>query len=154
MHIGHLKDKTERIERVDVPIVTHLKHVILKIYVVVRVRIVLEQRCLAVTFKIDIIIRIDLRQLPESIRFFSPIIKHKREHFLTQPTVDIREIHASITGRKHSVQTAHHIAFGLDIDDTSLTGSVVFGGRIRDDFDLLNRIAVCSIEHRFELLAA
>ena len=79
MHIRYLQNKTESIDRVDVPIVADLEHVILKIHVIVRVRIVLEQRCLAVTFKIDIIIRIDLRQLSESIRFFSPIIEHKRE---------------------------------------------------------------------------
>ena len=32
LHIRHLKDKTECIDRVDIPIVTHLDHVILEIH--------------------------------------------------------------------------------------------------------------------------
>ena len=65
-----------------------------------------------------------------------------------------QEIHTSVARRQHSVQTFHHIALGLDIDDTALSGRIVFGTRVGDDLDLLNRVSVRSIKHGLQLLSA
>ena len=154
VHERHLKNKSKRVERIHIPVVTDLQHVVLEIDVVVRIGVILQCRRLARRLKIYIVLREDLRELTESIGFLSAVIEHEREHFLVQPAFDIPEIHSSITGRKHSVQTFHHIPFGLDIDDSALTRSVVFGRRIRDNFDLLYRVSVCSVQHGFELLTA
>ena len=72
---------------------------------------------------------------------------------MIQPTLDIAEIHAAITGRKHTIEAFHHIALGLDIDNTTLPRRIVFSRRIGDDFYLLYRVAVGSVQHGFELLA-
>ena len=153
VHERHLKDETEGIERVDIPVVAYFEHVVLEIHGVIRIGIVLEERRLAVRLKINIILRKDLRELAECIGFLTAVVEHKRKHFLTQPALDITEIHAAITGRKHSVKALHHVALGLDIDDTTLPRGIVFSGRIRDNLYLLYRVAVRTVQHGFELLA-
>ena len=152
IHERHLKDESEGIERVDIPIVADLEHVVLEIEVVVRIGVILQSRRLAVGLKVNVILRKDLRELAEGIGLLAAVVEHEGEHLLIQPTLDIAEIHATITGRKHSVKAFHHIALGLDIDDTALPRRIVFGGRIGDDLNLLDGVSVRSIEHGFELL--
>ena len=154
IHIRHLQNESERIERVDVPIVADLEHIVLEIRTVSGTRITLNSRRFAVGLKLDIILRKDLRELPERVGLLPAIIKVERDHVHLQPTVDIAEVHTSVAGRQHTVQTFHHIAFGLDIDDTTLPACIVFGRRIGDDFDLLDGVSVRSVEHGLELLSA
>ena len=153
-HIRHIEDETERIDRIDIPIVTYLQHVVLKTGVVMRIGVVLERRRLAGCLEVHIILRIDLRQLGKGIGFFAAIVKIQRCVLGIQPSVHIAKIHTSVGGREHTIKTTHHIALGLDIDDTALTGRIVFGGRIGDNLYLLDRVAVCTVEHGFQLLAA
>ena len=85
IHERHLKDESEGVERVDIPIVTDLEHVILEIRGVIRIRVVLEERRLAVGLKVDIILRKDLRELSERIGFLATVVEHEGEHLLIQP---------------------------------------------------------------------
>ena len=153
IHIRYLKDKTERVERVNIPIVAEFEHVVMEGNIVVGIGIVLQRGCLAVGLKIDIVLRKDLRQLAERVCFLAAVIEHKRDHILIQPALDIAEIHASVTGRKHTIEAFHHIALGLDINNPTLPRRIVFGRRIGDNFDFLNRVAIGTIKHGLELLS-
>ena len=152
IHERHLKDESEGVERVDIPIVSDLEHVVLEIEVVVRIGVILQSRRLAVRLIINIVLRKDLCELSESVGLLAAVVKHEGEHLLIQPAFDIAEIHATITGREHTVEAFHHIALGLDIDDTTLPRRIVFGGRIGDDLNLLDSVSVRAVKHGFELL--
>ena len=100
VHERHLKDEAECIERVDIPIVTDLEHVILEIHGIIRIGVVLQRRRFAVRLKINVVLRKDLGELSESVRLLAAVIEHEREHFLIQPTFDIAEIHAASHNRQ------------------------------------------------------
>ena len=80
LHIRHLKDKTECVDRVDIPIVTHLHHIILEIHRIAGIGIVLQRRGLAISFEVNIILRKDLGELAEGIGFLAAVIKVERYH--------------------------------------------------------------------------
>ena len=154
VHIRDLQDKTERIGRVDIPVVAHLHHVVLEAQVIARTGITLHRGRLAIRLKLDIVLRIHLGQLTEGIGLLAAVVEVERNHIHLQPTLHIAEIHSSVAGRQHTVQTLHHVALGLDIDDSTLTAGIVFRRWIRDNLYLLDRITVRTVEHSFELLTA
>ena len=97
-HIGHLENETEGVDRVDIPIVTHLHHIILEIHRIARIGIVLQRRGLAISFEVNIILRKDLSELAEGIGFLAAIVEVKRYHIHLQPSLDIAEVHPAICG--------------------------------------------------------
>ena len=121
-----MQNKTERVYRINIPIVSEFEHIILKIKVITGIRVVLNRlfgayfRYRSAGLEIHVILGINLRELAEGIGLFSAIIEVKRDHFVIQPAFDVAEIHTAIPRRKHSVEAFHHVAFGLDIDDTTL----------------------------------
>ena len=92
--------------------------------------------------------------MAERIGFLAAEVEVERHHIHLQPAFDIAEVHASVTGTEHAVQSAHHVPFGFYIDYTSLSAGIVLGGWIADDLNLLYCIAVRTVEHGFELLSA
>ena len=130
---------------VDVPVVTHLHHVVLKTDVVTRFGLTCQSRCLPVGLQVHIVLRVHLCQLTEGIGFLTAVVQIERHHIHVQPSFDVAEIHTSVRGTQHTVQPLAHVSFGLDVDDTALTRCVVFGTRVGDDLDLLDRVAVRTV---------
>ena len=145
LHVRYLQDESQGVLLVDVPVVSHLHHVVLKTDVVSRFRQAFRHRRLAVRGKIHIVLRVHLRQLTEGIGLLSTVVQIERYHIHVQPSFDITEIHTSVTGTQHTVQTLHHVPLRLDVDDSAGSGRIVFGTRVRDDLYLLNRVAVRSV---------
>ena len=154
IHIRHLQNKTKRIDGIYIPIIPHFEHIVLEVHSISRIGVVFESRCFAVGLIVNVILRIDLRELSKSISFFSAVVEVKRYHIHLQIPFDIIEIHSSVAGGKHTIQTFGHVAFGLNVDNSSLSACIIFSRWIRDNFYFFDGISVGSIEHCFELLSA
>ena len=96
LHIRNLQNKAERVQRVDIPVVTHFHHVVLEADIVAGDRIALQCRRLAVRLIIAIVIGIDLRQLAERVGLLAAIIEIERDHIHLQIALHVAEIHTSI----------------------------------------------------------
>ena len=160
VHVRHLQDESERVHRIDVPVIAHLHHVVLKIKPVARPRVDACRRCRlagryrARRFQAHVVLGKHLRQLTESVRLLAPIVQVQRHHIRLEVTVHVAVIHSAVIGRKHPVQSAHHVTLHLDVDDSPRTARIVLGRRVADDFNLLNHVTVGAVQHRFQLVAA
>ena len=74
-HIGHLENETEGVDRVDIPIIAYLQHIILEIHRIAGIGIVLQSRGFAISFEVNIILRKDLGELAEGIGLLSAVIE-------------------------------------------------------------------------------
>ena len=74
-HIGHLENETEGVDRVDIPIIAYLQHIILEIHRIAGIGIVLQRRGLAISFEVNIILRKYLCELTKGIGFLSAVIE-------------------------------------------------------------------------------
>ena len=96
LHIRNLQNKSERIQRIYIPVVTHFHHVVLEADIVAGDRIALQSRRLAVGLIIAIVIGIDLRQLAERVGLLAAIIEIERDHIHLQIALYVSKIHTSI----------------------------------------------------------
>ena len=95
-----------------------------------------------------------LRHLAESVGFLAAVVEVQRHGIHLDILLHIAIVHASVCGGQHTVQATHHVALHLDVDDTSGATGVVLGRRVADNLDFLNHVAVCTVQHRLELVSA
>ena len=74
-HIGHLENETEGVDRVDIPIIAYLQHIILEIHRIAGIGIVLQSRGFAVCLEVNIILRKYLCELTKGIGFLAAVVK-------------------------------------------------------------------------------
>ena len=159
-HKRRLENKAESVLFVDEPIVANLCHIILKITHILRLiiplRACLRQRvqCLAAHLHMDVLVHIELRQRREGVGLLRAVVQVQREHLSVLPFLYIPVVHTAVTGSQCAIQTLHHVALGLDVDDTALPRRVVFRRGVRDNLYLLYRAAVRAFQHGFQLVAA